>query len=248
MAGERKGRGRADGHRGRHSGFGGGWRCVAAVGQWTGWTLWTWWTTWTEGFVWTKVNGWFGMPGWVSVRDCPQLSRIVRGCCYFLFFGGVPPCGGCGCPVSIWAGAWKQHATSRIISRPLGVILFFLCLCRRPLQPAVARKSRVRDPACGTLQGKRNVSKAGARGGTWAALGRPLGGQATNFGRVGSPKCLLMPSCTCSYRLFFESFIGGPCGLPPWGGRRFAAQHTAIISAYLALSRRISECLAFLEL
>src|ERR1700731_315579 len=45
--------------------------------------------------------------------------------------------------------------------------------------------------------------------GTWPAFGRPQGGQARNFGRVGSPKCLLMPSCTCSCRLFFESFIRG---------------------------------------
>src|ERR1700719_3379446 len=56
------------------------------------------------------------------------------------------------------------------------------------------------------------------RGGTWAAFGRPQGGQATNFGRVGSPKCLLMPPCACSYRLFFESFTRGACARSPWGG------------------------------
>ncbi|MDB6066850.1 MAG: hypothetical protein JWR26_3058 [Pedosphaera sp.] len=47
-----------------------------------------------------------------------------------------------------------------------------------------------------------------ARGGTWAAFGWALGDQAANFVRTAPPKCLLMLPCTCSYRLFFESFIG----------------------------------------
>ncbi|MDB6068697.1 MAG: hypothetical protein JWR26_4905 [Pedosphaera sp.] len=54
------------------------------------------------------------------------------------------------------------------------------------------------------------------------AFGCPQGGQATNFGRVGSPKCLLMLPCACLYRLFFESFIGvfGVCTRPLWGSAR----------------------------
>ncbi|MDB6067286.1 MAG: hypothetical protein JWR26_3494 [Pedosphaera sp.] len=46
-----------------------------------------------------------------------------------------------------------------------------------------------------------------ARGGIWVAFGCPQGGQATNFGRIGSPKCLGVPRCTALYRIFFESSI-----------------------------------------
>ncbi|MDB6063989.1 MAG: hypothetical protein JWR26_197 [Pedosphaera sp.] len=58
------------------------------------------------------------------------------------------------------------------------------------------------------------------------AFGWSLGGQASDFGRVGSPKCLLMLPCACSCRLFFESFIGGACARPPWGlvSQRFSPE------------------------
>ncbi|MDB6067582.1 MAG: hypothetical protein JWR26_3790 [Pedosphaera sp.] len=86
-----------------------------------------------------------------------------------------------------------------------------------------------------------------ARGGTWAAFGRPLGGHATDFGRVGSPKCLLMLPCTCSYRPFFESFIGvlGVCTRPPWEPRmgrqlatsRILSRPLGVILFFLCLHR-----------
>ncbi|MDB6068479.1 MAG: hypothetical protein JWR26_4687 [Pedosphaera sp.] len=65
------------------------------------------------------------------VPNCPRMSRIVRGCFYFIFLQGVPPWE-CRCPATIWAGEWRQHAITRNHPQSPGVILFF-CVCTRPL-------------------------------------------------------------------------------------------------------------------
>ncbi|MDB6067139.1 MAG: hypothetical protein JWR26_3347 [Pedosphaera sp.] len=64
-----------------------------------------------------------------QIRQCPGLSPIVPDCpgvFLFSFFRGCPTLGRCGCPVSIWAGAWKRHAITRNHPRPPGVIYFFV--------------------------------------------------------------------------------------------------------------------------
>ncbi|MDB6067911.1 MAG: hypothetical protein JWR26_4119 [Pedosphaera sp.] len=53
-----------------------------------------------------------------------RLPPLIFRC---VFFRGCPTLRGCRSPVSIWAGAWKQHATTRNHSQSLGVI-YFLCL------------------------------------------------------------------------------------------------------------------------
>ncbi|MDB6067244.1 MAG: hypothetical protein JWR26_3452 [Pedosphaera sp.] len=80
----------------------------------------------------------------------------------------------------------------------------------RCLRTATTARRRSEVPRAGRAlcRSKRSVSKAEARGGIWAAFGWALGGQATNFGRVGSPKCLGVPRGTARCRFFFESFIG----------------------------------------
>ncbi|MDB6064443.1 MAG: hypothetical protein JWR26_651 [Pedosphaera sp.] len=91
-----------------------------------------------------------------SVRDCPELSRIVRGYLLFSFFLGCPTLRGCLRTATIWAGAWKQHASSRNLSRPLGVIYFFISRClhmcpyRRVFADGHHGPPPLRSPACGT--------------------------------------------------------------------------------------------------
>ncbi|MDB6068430.1 MAG: hypothetical protein JWR26_4638 [Pedosphaera sp.] len=96
--------------------------------------------------------------------------------------------------------------------------------CARPLsrstQPYLGVSRSVSPFSDLFFQGCLRTATMGARGGIWAAFGRPQGGQAMNFGRVGSPKCLLMLPCARLYRLFFESFIGGACARPLYGAER----------------------------
>jgi hypothetical protein len=133
-----------------------------------------------------------GVPIGTVSRIVPQCPRLSGGI-FMFFFSELSHPGGCGCPVPIWAGAWKRRASSRDFPQPPGGILFFVLPNRPPwgsqtnqtdpffrrrctvgaardtgtivmgrsctsLQPAFARKSRVRD---GRFARKREVQQSG---------------------------------------------------------------------------------------